>query len=54
MDLLQKKFLNDKAKFESVRDIMLNEKIGNELLHRFRVKFNLPEPPKNPDSSKKQ
>ena len=46
--------LNDKAKFESVRDIMLNEKIGNELFHRFRVKFNLPESPKNPDSSKKQ
>jgi len=39
--------LNDKAKFESVREIMLNEKIGNELLHRFRVKFNLPQPPKN-------
>lgn len=44
--------LNDKAKFESVRDIMLNEKIGNELLHRFRIKFNLPEPPKKPDNSK--
>ena len=44
--------LNDKTKFESVRDIMLNEKIGNELLHRFRVKFNLPQPPKNPENSK--
>lgn len=44
--------LNDKTKFESVRDIMLNEKIGNELLHRFRVKFNLPQPPKNTENSK--
>ena len=44
--------LNDKTKFESVRDIMLNEKIGNELLHRFRVKFNLPQPQKNPENSK--
>ena len=34
--------LNDKNKFDSVRQIMLNERIAIELLHRFKVNFNLP------------
>ena len=34
--------LNDKNKFDSVRQIMLNERIAIELLHRFKVNINLP------------
>ena len=34
--------LNDKNKFESVRQIMLNERISIELLRRFKVNFNFP------------
>lgn len=41
--------LNDKNKFESVRQIMLNERIGIELLRRFKVNFNFP---KEPDGKK--
>ena len=41
--------LNDKNKFESVRQIMLNERIGIELLRRFKVNFNFP---KKPDDKK--
>lgn len=37
--------LNDKNKFESVRQIMLNERISIELLNRFKVKFNFPKQP---------
>ena len=37
--------LNDNNKFESVRQIMLNERIAIELLHRFKVNFNLPKQP---------
>ncbi|MBP5256918.1 MAG: hypothetical protein J6Y96_01030 [Mycoplasma sp.] len=37
--------LNDTNKFESVRQIMLNERIAIELLHRFKVNFNLPKQP---------
>lgn len=41
--------LNDKNKFESVRQIMLNERISIELLRRFKVNFNFP---KKPDDKK--
>lgn len=41
--------LNDKNKFESVRQIMLNERISVELLRRFKVNFNFP---KKPDDKK--
>ena len=37
--------LNDKNKFESVRQIMLNERISIELLRRFKVNFNFPKQP---------
>ena len=37
--------LNDKNKFESIRQIMLNERISIELLNRFKVKFNFPKQP---------
>ncbi len=37
--------LNDKNKFESVRQIMLNERISIEILNRFKVNFNFPKQP---------
>ncbi len=46
-------YINDKEKFDAIRMIIFNEKINNELIHRFHIKLNLPKP-NNPEAQEKK
>lgn len=48
-----REYLSNKERFEAVRQMILQEKITKEVLNRFKVKFELPQPPQPIKEEKK-
>jgi hypothetical protein len=40
-------YLENKEKFQGIKEMLLHEKIVNEILKRFKIKFNIQPPPQN-------
>jgi hypothetical protein len=40
-----REYLENKDKFQGVKDMLLHEKIINEILRKFKFKFNIQPPP---------